>query len=494
MNKLKMVSPVLLLLAATCFPSVVVAQDTTAMPRNTPEYLQIKQQLKAFRNDRSLYFGEGTAKIGNDLGKAKQMAKTRALADLSAKIEVRVESSMLKIVSSTSLNNKKQYSESINRNIIDKTKTYTHEVLRGCEITPAYIDYPDSGYVTIAAYLKKAVYKQRVENDLNTKKSVIRTTLFNGNNEYERHHYMQALYDWIEADNQLHEFFGDLPIRDKVGQNVETGDVNAYINGRITFFFSGLVLKGMNQKIRYDAKGRLNKQPMILAQYKDKNGQEQAVASLPLKTGFISGSGIAPSGLVTGTYGQVKLFISYVNPANKSTLLRVSVDTSRIKGMDNFLNLILPKLELRLYKVRTLALAVLFRNSGQITSPDELKNNIRSAIINQGLAAVQVNLKKTVLSSQDIQTISQTHADNLLFISIKTLNSSTVGGYQNMFVARCTATISVYELPSGNLTDTKQLPEVKGYGTSASSAGWDALNKLKNRILSETQNILGGIQ
>ena len=477
-----------------CFPLTVVAQDTVVSLKHTTDYLRAKQEINALRENSALYFGEGTAKIGNDIGKAKMVVKKRALEDLSSKIKIRVQSAIQQVVSSSSVTNNKMESESVNRKFEDKINTYTDKVLRDVETSQLYINYPDSGYVTIAAYLKKSIYKQRVEDDLKTKKTVIHTTLSNGSNQYARYHYLQAVSDWIKAANQLHDFFNGIPVIDKIGENGSAQDLSSYINGRITLFFSGLYLKNISGKMRYNAKGRLNKEPLIVARYKDENGQEHSVARLPLKVDFIQGNGIVSSDNATGTYGQAKLFITHINPANRSTLLRITVDTTRIAGLNNFTNLIVPKLDVTLLKVHTLAMAVLFRNGANLSSPQELKNIIQSAIINQGLAAEQISISKTVLTPQDIQQIGQTHADDFLFVNIKVLHSSTVGGYKNMFVAECTATVSVYQLPLGNLITIKQLQNVKGYGASASSAGWDAYNQLKSKIISATQNILEGIR
>ena len=489
---------VIILSIVFCFYFSSAAQDTLLNNQqklqNTIEYIKTKQFLDSLRINKDVYSGVGTAKIGNDIGEAFINAKKNALNNLASQIKVVVSSSVQQIVTSTSKTNNGSYSEIINESFKNTINTYTDQVLTDVNESQNFIDYPDLGYVTKAVYISKSVYKEMVSEDLKAKKNIIRTSINNANVEFAGKHYLQAVNNWLIAKEKLYDFFSDLPLQDNLGENNNLQDVSEYINGKISFFFSGLSLEDITGKTRYDAKGRLNKPIMIFAKYKDENGQENGVARLPLKVDFMQGEGNILKGITTGSYGQAKLHVSYINPDNKNSIIRITVDTNKIIGLNNFRNLLLPSIDVLLMKTRTVALAVTFNNSGRNLSPDELKNNIQSKLLKQGLAVEVVSVSSAVVSDDDIQRLNQIHADYLFYVYINTISCSTVGGYKNMYVAPCTGTVFVYELPQGNLVASKQLQTIKGYGSTSAGAGLDAYGKLKKSILNITQNMLEEIK
>jgi len=480
----------------SCRPGLMAQNDTVEANNKTAdsmEFIRAKQFISQIRSNKDYYVGEGTASIGNDIGKANVLAKKRALEDLSSRIRVRVQSTIIKVVTNTSQNNDDSYSENTDRKIQDRTNFYTNQVLTDVEISQSFYNYPDSGYITVIANLNKNSYKKRINEDLNAKKMLVRTRIQNGDRKYAQGYYIQAIKDWTQANNYLNQFFNGLPLQDNLGPGRSSQNVAQYINGKITFFFSGLRLVNMTDQSIYDSRGRLNAPVFVAAKYKDENGIEHPVTGLPLKAGFITGEGTILPGIKTGSYGQAKLLVSYINPAYKSCLINITVDTAGFK-LDQFKNIIIPSLNQSARKMRTIAFSVTFNNNGQLLSPEELKNKVQSTILESESAIEQVSVSHANINQADIQQINQGHADYFLRVYVHTLNSSTVGGYQNMYVASCSATVSLYELPLAKLKSAQQIPTVQGYGTTASGAGWDALNKMINNILSTTQTVLGEIK
>jgi len=488
---------IILILLIFNFFSVAKAQEKVLNNKNAQDslkYIKTKQFIDSLRINKDVYFGLGTAKIDNDIGEAFVKAKKNALDDLASQIKVIVRSSVQQMVTSTTEINNIGFSEKIEEIFENKINTYTDQVLTDVNESQYFIDYPDSGYITKAVYINKKTYKEKVSEDLKAKKNLIRTSINNGNIEFSGKHHLQAVNNWLNAKDKLNEFFSDLPLQDNLGENDNLQNVSEYINGKIGYFFSGLRLKDITGNTRYDAQGRLNKPIIIFAKYKDENGQEQAVSHLPLKVDFVQGEGNILKGITTGSYGQAQLHVSYINPANRNTTIRILVDTNKINGLNKFRNLLFPSVDVILKKTRTVAMAVFFNNNGQNFSPEELKNIIQSKLLKQGLAVEVVSFSSADVSNDDIQRVNQKHADYLFYVYLKTISCSTVGGYENMYVAPCTGTVFVYELPQGNLVASKQLQIIKGYGSSSSGAGMDGFNKLKNSILDTTQIMLEEIR
>ncbi len=480
------------------FFSVATAQEkalnNNQQSQDSLKYLKTKQFLDSRRTDTAVYYGEGTALIENDIGEAFITAKNRALDNLASKIKVIVRSTVEQIVTSKTIRNDGGYSEVIEESFENKTNTYTNQVLTDVSESENFIDYPEIGNVTKAVYFNKDVYNDRVSKDLEAKKNSIRTSINNGNNEFDINHHLQAVNNWLIADEKRYDFFNILPLQDNLGENDDLQNVATYINGKITYFFIGLSLEDITGKTsRYDAKGRLNKPVMIFAKYKDENEQEQPVLRLPLKVDFLQGEGNILNGITTGDYGEATLHISYINPGNRNTIIRITVDTNRISGLNKFQNLLLPAVDVSLKKTSTVALSVSFNNNGRYLSTEELENTIQSKLLKQGLAVEIVSISSADVSYSDIQRLNQRNADYLFYVYIKTISSSTVG-YDNLYGAKCTGTVFVYELPKGDLIDSRQLQTFKGYGSSSEGAGWGGYNKLKKSIIDTTQIMLEKIR
>ncbi len=497
--KFSIVFTVAIILWAFCIPFQSLAQDTVVPVKlrlkETPEYQRAQRYIDSIRSNHNDYIGIGSVKIGNDIAKANYSAKNQARSDLASKIKFTIQSTVRQVITNSASHNGKRYSEQIEKSFQEKTNLYTEQTLSDVETGPFFKNYPDSGYVTVVMYLNKKSYLEKIKKDLEAKKTVIRTEINLANNRYATGHYLQAVTDWIKASNKLNELFHGAPMQDKLGSNSVTQDVASYINGRLAFFFDGLLLENsLSGKAYYDAKGRLNKSILIYAKFKDENGREHPVPYLPLKTYFVEGTGNVVQGITTGEYGETQLRVNYINPANKRALIRVTVDTARIKELSQFPNLIIPTVNVPVQKVPTLALALTFHNNRQVLSPFGLKNKIQSEILNRGMAVIKVDVSDAVVNDADIQRVNQSHAGYFLYVYVNTLNSGTVGGYKNVYIAHCTATLYLYELPQGNLVATRQLNTSEGYGGSASGAAWDAFHALSKNILSKIQGIMEEIK
>lgn len=459
---------------------------------------EIHQNIKAkhfidkMQNDTSVFFGFGTYVIGNDYSKAMKKAKEQALGNLTEKIKVRVISDIKQNVMRTAEKNTNKFSEVIQENLKENTNTYTDQILQGVN-DRTFENYPDSGSITVAAWLKKSDYRKGVNDALRTKKTAVRTAIDNGNNEFSKQHYLQAVSDWIQAKNTMHMLFNKIPLQDNLGKNGKFVDVGSWIDGKIASFFNGISFQNINENINYDAKGHLNKPITVAAKYKDEMGEEHPVINLPLKVNFADGKeGIVP-GLTTGNYGVAKFNVPGINTQNKTTSIYITVDSSRISDLSAY-QVVLPSIKIQIKKLLTLAFAVTFRNDGQYLIPTDVKNKVQSTILNQGLAVEQVSVRSSAISGDILQRIEQLHPDYFLFVFVDSNGASTVGGYKNIYMSTCSATISLFELPQGNMVGVKQISGAQGFGTTESGAEWDSFSKIASKIMDGTEEMIGEIK
>ena len=186
--------------------------------------------------------------------------------------------------------------------------------------------------------------------------------------------------------------------------------------------------------------------------------------------------------VITGVYGQAKLNIKTLNPKYKNIILRITIDDGSFPGINDFHNLSLPYIDVNIKKMKTVALAVSFNNGGNISSPDQLKNRIQSELLSQELQILPIKMNHKVVTNTDIEIINNTHADYLVYIYLHANKGKRVGGYNNMYISTGSGTLYIYQLPQGNIVASRELTPVKGYGVSASGAGWNGYSKLKVQV------------
>ena len=451
---------------------------------------EAKNYIDTMKDDSDIYWGEGIANIGEDLGEAKLLAKDRALKELSRQIEVTVKIDITKTLTGSSVSTGEEYSEKIEDEISKKIKIYTNQIITDTK-EKFFTDFPKTGTMTYFVYISKKDYEEKVQRDLATKKAMIRTGIQNGNTELMNHNYLNAIGNWIKAKEYTNNFFGQLPLQDDLDNNGIPKEINAYLYGKLNNFFGNTSLTCLYDEIFYDAQGELIQKPVILAQYISDIGERHPLEKLPLKAEFIQGTGIIQGNMQSETYGQAVLPISQVDPTYKITSIHIEIDKQRIPGIDLFSLPPMPSTLIELKKIKTIALSISFFNDEEMIEPDDLKNTVKSILLNSGLSVLSVLITGNYVNQDDIKAVNTTNADYLLFINARTGTSSTVGGYDNMFTTTCSGVISVHKLPQGNMISSENIDVSKGFGVSTKIAGWEAFGKLKDEILSKTKSIIG---
>lgn len=487
---------------------IVACGKETVKKKKSPEEIKkemVRTENKKFieskKNDPNVYWGEGVANIGNDLGKAKIEANDRALEDLTKTIEVHVQSDITKTLSGISMQTGKIYSEHIEDKITQKTRIYTNQIIKDVN-EKNYNDYPKDRLATCFVYILKSKYKEKVEKDLETKKMMIRTAIINGNKEFENKNYMPALNSWVNAYQYLDNFFGELPLRDDLNNDSNMVEVHSYINGKINKFLGNVRLSRLssshpnegNTKVFYDIRGKVNIQPSVYVQYENANAEKFPISQLPLSVEIVEGEGTITKNITTGNYGQAELRINYIEPKNKFSTIKVKIDIDKINGLNKFALPLLSSLTIDMVKEKSMALSVQFYNYEQIEKSPNLESKIKNLLMENGYSVVNILINGLNINEKDVKNAKKTNADYFLAINLSSGNTSKVGGYDNMYTANCSGIVSLYNLETGQIVATENIPPESGFGVSAQGAGWDAFGKQIKLAMDKTKNVIGRIK
>ncbi|MEA3499911.1 MAG: hypothetical protein U9R41_02665 [Candidatus Marinimicrobia bacterium] len=461
----------------------------------------IKGFIESKKNNPNVYWGEGVANIGNDLGEAKIQANNRALEDLTKTIEVNVQSDITRTLSGISMQTGKIYSEHIEDQITQKTKIYTDQIIKDVK-EKSYLDYPKDGFVTNFVYISKSKYKERVKKDLETKRTMIRTAIIGGNEEFENRNYMTALNNWLNAYQYIENFFGELPLLVDLNNDSIMVEVHSYIDGKINKFFGSIQLSRLtskqlnegNKKVFYNMQGKVNRQPSFYVQYENSNGEKFPISQFPLSAKIVEGEGKITNNITTGNYGQAELRINYIEPKNKFSTIKVKIDIDEINGLNKFSLPLLSSLTINLEKEKSMALSVKFYNYDQTEKSPNLESKLKTLLMDNGYSVANILIKGFNVNDKDIENAKKTNADYFLAINLSSGNTSKVGGYDNMYTANCSGIISLYNLETGQIVATENIPVKSGFGVSAQGAGWDAFGKRINLTVDKTRNVIGKIK
>jgi len=451
----------------------------------------IEMEINQMLEDKSFYYGIGTADIGEEYSKALQVAKENALQELSRAICTEVSTDMKQTLSNTSTLSEKKYSEQEIEIIEQKSRIYTDVVLSNIQDGKMYDDYPRKGVITYIVKKSVREYDEQIKTEFKNNKQMISEIIKTGRNEFHAGKFLNAIHNWTLAKETIQNIFGELPLFHDINGDGFDEEMTAYLNENVIDFFTNIEISlADNMKIFYDAQGNITKNPILIARYTDKSGTQLPIASLPLKISVIEGKASFPREIETGNYGQIELLIKKIDASYTSSVLKIEIDLDRINKTALFSLPVLSSLAVPIQKLKTIAVSLTFSNNGNISSPPNLLSSLKSSILAKGFSVTEVFFPKEKMTSQEIDDVKRSNADYFLNIYIATSNAQTVGGYQNMFNADCTGSISLYQLPLGEIVATEPLTLEKGFGSSASSAGSNAYGKVESSTKNKVEKIL----
>lgn len=446
-----------------------------------------EKYLSRKRNNPDIYWGEGIANIDGDLGLCKIKARKRAINNLAEQIEVKVKSDVEMVVNKNAVIKDSDYSEDVKKSFEQKLQTYTSQVLTNLNESEIFHDYPAKGSATYFVYINKADYEKKVKKDLKQKKDLVTANLKNGDLNFKKENYVSAIKDYTTAKQMKSAFFSDLPVYEDIDKNGIKEDVSILLKNRVSSFFSNLELTLLNKDFTYTAEGIPEKIPEIYAQYKDENNNKHPVKGLDLKIETIKGKAEVKSP-VTGSYGETELSISKIDPSYKKTVLKVSVDKEKLTKSSNEIYTS-PELKIDFERKKSVAVAAVFFNNGKTYLPKNIKNHIKSSVLDRKFSVIDLSYK----DSQN-QDLSYLNADFLIVVKISSAGGGSVGNYSNMNASNCSASVSLYSLPLKNLISQKNISAKKGFGVDQQSAGWDGFGKNRSNIINKADEIIKRIQ
>ncbi len=451
-------------------------------------YKDADEYAKKLRNNPDIYFGEGVANIGSDIGLCKEKARKSALKYLAEHIEVKVESDVKVIINKNFQKSSSDYNSEIEKRFNEKLKIYTSQVLTDIHESKLFPDYPRKGDATYFVYIYKKDYEEKVKKDLNQKKNYIISNIKNGDENFNKGNYVLAIKDYVNAEKMKKSFFSNIPVYEDINSTGNKIELSHLVKNKITDFFSKIELSLLNNDFQYSPKGKLSKNPEIYAQYIDKNNEKHIVKGLPLTIEVIKGK-LQSRPFVTGLYGEAELNIINLDPSFRETLLKVAVDREKITGEkpDEVLNN--SSIKIKLVRKKTIAVAAVFFNNGKKYLPKNIKDHIQSFALERGFGVVDISYEESL--KNDFPNLN---ADFLLVVKINSSKGKSAGNYANMFISNCSASISLYSLPSKNLAARENTGLKKGFGVSSDSAGWDGFGKNRAEIISKSDSVIGAIK
>lgn len=434
--------------------------DTTFALADAKERIKT---LKA-RQGTELYVGEGMADIKDDIGDARQSARTRALAELSSAIKVKVKGQIKDDLRISGKNSEAQF-----QSIVD---TYVDTLLTGVK-DESFLDYPKKNVITVLVFVSKHDYDEAVVADMRLKLDRIQKYAREGLKARGEKRVAEALKDFADGRHWLVQLFGELPVQGDIAGDGKQEDLGAFFETQVTRLTQALKLEVLDQKIIYDAKGVPNRQPLVYVKYDD-GAQKFPVPNMPLTVSFAEGNGkLSPAPLKTGTLGEAQIPVTAVDASAQKVSLLVSIDP---KALGQQHTETVPNIVVALERMRTLAYCV--TAAGAQAVPPSFGEAIRSLLTDSGFASLQSSLSAPV--NEETIRSAGLNADYLLSVRI------TLSGGKDeydMYYADAGAQATVYSLPVGTASASVEGKPAHGYGVNKTAAANDALAKLKHGLL-----------
>lgn len=437
-----------------------------------------QQQLEEWvRANPDIYYGEGFGTIkNNEIGEAKVAAKNSAIADLAANIQVTIRGDLETTVFGRTIGEKTSYEETIRQRI----ETYTENVLEEIQESKPFVDCPRKNNLAYYVWLEKEKYQERVQNDLKTKKAILERTANEGLIRWRNHDYVNAVKNLSEAQFQLNNFFGGLPVITKISTTGESINLTGKILEHLEDFYQNLRIELLNQNFVYDAQGKVNEQPIIYAYYQDREGKKYPLPGLPLVAVFIEGGGEMTERFITREpRGDVELAITDIRPDTRTTNILVQLDDA---GFPTSVPEHTDKLRISLKRKPIVALALFPDANASSRQNDRLLGVLSKALLTMGLDVV------TVIPGQAGDNLPEAtrNADFLLKVQYTFSKPMQVPPLTNMYEVVAVADLDLTTVPGNTLLKKENITGIKGYGSSAANANGDAFGK----IITETPKLV----
>ena len=470
-------------LASPCFVTNVyaAANDAVAVKRVRQE-----ARIKELRNDPALYMGLGYADYkGGDIGKARESAVSRAETDLGKSIRVRIESTAKDVMMYTAKG--KKYSEE--QSFDNVIKTFVNLVLSQRK-EEELLDYPQPGVYTIIVYVDKVQADKDVVDDLNAKKEAVVSLIERAAAAQKAADMVGALRGYLAAQDKMDVFFGGAPVRASLEGGASNVDLGSHIESRILELIGGISLTPLNPRVFFTADGHPSNLVVVGAGF-GSNKDGGAVAKLPLRVSFSTGKGrLAHERVTTDSMGKAEIPLEWVDPSQKEAALEVGIDTQALSGLAALPGL--PRCSIQLARSKTIAYSVRFQNGGAMESDRSLEESLRSTLRDSGYGPVKVNFGVGDIGKTQLDKARDSNADYLLIVDLSAVVRKEPDF--DMSSANAGSTTVLYNLLDGSEVFSADGAAAKGFGSSPSAAGWNAVGKMEKDILHTLRDKLATVR
>lgn len=458
--------------------------------------LKNQAAIHSIKTDDKLYFGEGYARLNEDvdLGESIEKAKGDARTNLAEKIRVEVRATINVEITGTKKETVRSYEEEIEEKIRKNIETYTNIVLSGHELD-TYFDYPEVGYVTCIVYISKIKYDQDVRKALQSKKQIVTQYVDDAISSTVEGNMKMAMDRYLDALHIMDDVLGGMPVRGDIEHDGNPEDYRTHIESELKQIIGNFeIAVSGNGSFVYDASGRVRSEPLLYVNYRSSTGK-RPVNNLPLKAEFMSGAGSVSRELTTGSYGELQFKVDRVDPSVSRAEIRVTIDESRLPGLEQLYIPTMPFCLLEFDKALTVALVVNFNNIGVYDNIENIAARIRAGMIANDMQVVDMSVPVGCETDEILMEAEAIHADFLFRICAVADKIGKVPDL-GMVKAICRVTLEIINLASGAAIDQRLTPQKTGYGMgdNYSAAGWEALGKSEAEITQVAADMMGELR
>jgi hypothetical protein len=297
-----------------------------------------------------------------------------------------------------------------------------------------------------------------------------------------------AIRNYSAARELISRFFEGMPVTAALnGRDIELG---AHVDSRLEELLAGLTLTPLKESVKYTAEGKPRGVVAVGADWKTEHGVVPA-AQLPLDIGFSKGNGrLGHSAVVTDSLGKAEIPLEWVDPAATTAALEVTLDsqlTARLPAQ-----MAKPSCTIALSRGKSVSFLIRVRLDGAAAAPEGLERGLREALRDSGFDAVKLAAVPQDEGTDLLQRAQKAHADYLLVLdlSAQTRHEADL----NIYSAQAQGSADMRDLADRGEVFNAAGPAAKGFGSDASGAGWDALEKAAKELMPQVRKKIEAVR
>lgn len=260
--------------------------------------------------DPAYYWGVGQAPIkGNDVGKAMETARDRAVNGIAKQIQVKIQSYLKSMLGVDIVEGGGSSSENVRRQVREWVKSRTNLVIKGVEKADESIG--DKG-VWVLMKLSRRKYEEQVEKELQDRRNRVTGFVTDYLKAKQEGRLTVALKNLILARDILEKLFPNLPFMMKTGD--KTWNMHTHLPAKIDAILGGIEIKPIS-------KGNLVVPGKALWQVKYEHGDKSLpMAKMPFRVTLEDCSGSFDKSGYTNTQGVLIIDVRSIRGCRKGKL------------------------------------------------------------------------------------------------------------------------------------------------------------------------------